>query len=412
MANVKKDLVFLCQFFYPEYNSSAILPFDTAKYLADKGLQVVALCGYPKEYREKSDPIPMQEQKDGVWIRRLKYIQVKRGRKLGRLVNYFSFTAAVLSKVFVLKKYQAVLVYSNPPILPIAALLAHKLWKIKIIFVSYDVYPEVAYASQNLTETGLIARVMRRINHSLFQKASAIVTLTEEMKQFLLENRPELKEERVAVIPNWAHEKSRNAQTEYYEKFGYSPKDFIVSYFGNMGICQDMETVIRAVELLQEHKTIRFFLVGHGCKKEQIKERTAELQNVQVLDALTGTEFEEAVSISSCGIVSLEHGVKGTCAPSKYYSYLKGGLPVLAITEADSYLAEEIRREKIGYVIPDKKGETLSKAIQEMSLNREQTEKMGQRARQLYGTGYEMEKSLEKYTKLIEQVLKEERNVM
>ena len=30
---MKKDILFLCQFFYPEYISSAVLPFDTAKAL-------------------------------------------------------------------------------------------------------------------------------------------------------------------------------------------------------------------------------------------------------------------------------------------------------------------------------------------------------------------------------------------
>ena len=47
----KQDVLFLCQFFYPEYNSSATLPWDTAKYLAKSGLSVGAVCGYPKEYK-------------------------------------------------------------------------------------------------------------------------------------------------------------------------------------------------------------------------------------------------------------------------------------------------------------------------------------------------------------------------
>ena len=46
---MKRDILFLCQFFYPEHNSSATLPFDTAKYLAANGFTVDALCGYPKE---------------------------------------------------------------------------------------------------------------------------------------------------------------------------------------------------------------------------------------------------------------------------------------------------------------------------------------------------------------------------
>ena len=46
----KRDILFLCQFFYPEKNSSATLPFDTAKFLAEKGYSIDVLCGYPKEY--------------------------------------------------------------------------------------------------------------------------------------------------------------------------------------------------------------------------------------------------------------------------------------------------------------------------------------------------------------------------
>lgn len=44
----KKDILFLCQFFHPEYISSAQLPFDTAKALQKSGLSVDVLCGYQK----------------------------------------------------------------------------------------------------------------------------------------------------------------------------------------------------------------------------------------------------------------------------------------------------------------------------------------------------------------------------
>ena len=52
---MKRDILFLCQFFYPEYNSSATLPFDTASYLAQNGYSVGALCGYPREYNTSGE---------------------------------------------------------------------------------------------------------------------------------------------------------------------------------------------------------------------------------------------------------------------------------------------------------------------------------------------------------------------
>ena len=91
----KKDILFLCQFFYPEYISSAQLPFDTVLALKKAGFSVDVLCGYPREY-SASENVPVTEVVDGVTIRRLKYIQLDRSGFLGRLVNYFSFTLMVL----------------------------------------------------------------------------------------------------------------------------------------------------------------------------------------------------------------------------------------------------------------------------------------------------------------------------
>ena len=92
----KKDVLFLCQFFHPEYISSAQLPFDTAKALHDSGFRVDVLCGYPKEYYN-GPQVPKKETISGIGIQRLSYLQPSRSHTFGRLVNYFSFTLSVLA---------------------------------------------------------------------------------------------------------------------------------------------------------------------------------------------------------------------------------------------------------------------------------------------------------------------------
>ena len=233
---MKRDILFLCQFFYPEYNSSATLPFDTARHLAQSGYSVGALCGYPREYNTSGE-VPVREMKDGVSIRRLHYMQLNRRSKLGRLINYFSFTLSVLLHILEIKDYQAVIVYSNPPVLPIAAIWANRLFKTKIIFVSYDVYPEVAYASGSLREGSTVSSVMQRINRSLFQRAESVVALTDEMREYLLDHRPELSADRIVTISNWAHEATAGSKSVARAELGYTDEDFIVAYFGNIGIC-------------------------------------------------------------------------------------------------------------------------------------------------------------------------------
>ena len=398
---MKKDILFLCQFFYPEYNSSATLPFDTAKYLAEHGFSVGALCGYPKEYNNDGN-VPMKEIKDGVDIQRIKYIQLKRGSKIGRLINYFSFTFKAMLHIGKLKNYKSVIVYSNPPILPLVAVMANVLFKTKIVFVSYDVYPEVAYASKTLNPGSLISKVMNKLNHQLFKRVAKVISLTDEMKDFLLENRKELTEDKVVTIPNWAHEKLIVPNKEAYDRFGYNENQFIVSYFGNMGTCQDMETLMEAVEKLRNDENIKFLFVGHGNKVDSIREkiRKDQLKNIQLLDFLTGKDFEQAVAISSCCVVSLEKGLKGTCAPSKYYSYLQGGKPILGIVEEGSYLEEEITKEKLGYVTHNQNSDLLVKHIKNMANNRSECLEIGKRVTQVYMNNYDIKICLNKYVEV------------
>lgn len=238
---------------------------------------------------------------------------------------------------------------------------------------------------------------MNKLNHRLYESVDRVISLTDEMKEFLLKNRPELTRDRVTTIANWAHEKKLVADHDAYARFGYQNAEFVVSYFGNMGTCQDMETLIGAAEKLKDDNRVKFLIVGHGNKKAHAATATANLPNVQVIDFLTGKDFEQAVAVSSVAVVSLEKGLMGTCAPSKYYSYLQGGQPVLSVVEKDSYLAEEVEKEQIGHAVEIGDVDGLVKAIISMVEDRDGCAAMGQRAEKLYEEQYAYDVAMKKY---------------
>ena len=400
----KRDVLFLCQYSYPEVNSSATLPFDTAVSLAQSGRTVDVLCGWPKEYSKQSG-VPARETVSGVRLHRLHYFQRSRVGKLGRLVNFCSFTAAVLLRLPSLRHYRCVMVYSNPPILPLACVLANLLFGTKFVFVAYDVYPEVAYASGSLRQGGAISRAMARLNRQVFRRAAHVVALTEEMRQFLLQNRPELDAERISVIPNWAHESPAKPDDDVRRRLGYGDDTFLVSYFGNMGVCQDTETMLDAMELLQQEEKIQLVIAGHGSKLPHVRQRAESLCNVQILPYLTGEAFERIAAAGDCGIVSLERGLKGTCAPSKYYSYLQSGQSILAVVEPGSYLETEIRAEQIGETVAPGEGTELAAALRAMERNRSALRRMGARARALYLRCYDQELAMKAYASILSQII-------
>ena len=97
---MKKRILFLCQYFYPENVSSALLPFDTAKALAKAGNSVSVMCGYPNEYYDIGDyHLKQNEVVDSVNIHRIKYKSYKKSSRIGRVCNFFSFTAKCLRNV-------------------------------------------------------------------------------------------------------------------------------------------------------------------------------------------------------------------------------------------------------------------------------------------------------------------------
>ena len=84
--HMKKDVLILCQYFYPEYVSSAVLPTELAEDLVKRGLTVDVLCGYPYEYYDGAD-VAVQETYRGIGIRRVRYSRFDKGRHIARLVN-------------------------------------------------------------------------------------------------------------------------------------------------------------------------------------------------------------------------------------------------------------------------------------------------------------------------------------
>lgn len=408
----KKDVLFLCQYFYPEYVSSATLPYDTAKALVKAGFSVSALCGYPNEYN-KDGEVPVEEVHEGIKIKRLKYLQLKRSNFIGRLINYFSFTFAVFLRFLSLRNYKSIIVYSNPPVLPLIAAWASRLFKTKMIFVSYDIYPEMAHITNSISENGLISRMMQFINKEVYKNVNKVVALSNEMKEYLLRHREQLEEQQVEVIPNWYDAKPIEDVSNSYlnNKFvDLKPNEnLIVSYFGNMGICQDLDTILEAMRRLKNDDEIRFVFAGHGNKMDQLRSsvKAEHLDKAVVYDFLHGQDFQDALNISDVFLVSLFDGLTGLAVPSKTYSYMMAGKPVIAIMGVHSDISKDLLENKAGFAMEVGEVEKLVNSILDLKKDKQLRTEMGFNIRRVFEDKYTTSKATLKYVEMMNKVLEE-----
>ncbi|MFP3919928.1 glycosyltransferase family 4 protein, partial [Lysinibacillus telephonicus] len=324
-----------------------------------------------------------------------------------------SFTFSVLLNFFELKKYKTVIVYSNPPILPFIVALANKFFKTKIVFVSYDVYPEIAYITNSISQNGLISKTMKFINKSLFKRVNKVVALSNEMKSFLLENRLPLNKEQVEVIPNWCDDKGKSLTTTSSKNKLFSSirrnGNIVISYFGNMGVCQELDTIVDAMRELKNDNEVQFVFAGHGIKMGILKSIIQEesLNNVSVFDYLHGQDFQDALNISDCFIVSLADGLTGLAVPSKTYSYMMAGKPVIAIIGKESDIAKDLTENNAGYTVGVGESSKLVNVIKELHYDKEKCEIMGKNCRAVFLEKYTKEKCTQQYVNLIQKILEE-----
>lgn len=406
----KKDILFLCQYFYPEYISSATLPYDTALALKKENFSIGVLCGFPKEY-SKNQSVGLNEVHEGIAIKRLRYIQLNRVNLLGRIINYFSFTFAVFLRLLHFRNFKVVIVYSNPPILPLVATFANIIFNIKIIFVSYDVYPEIAIRLNAIKDNGFMYRVMMMTNDLIFKRSKKVIALSIDMKNFFLKNRKNVQEENIIVIPNWYEEvelsnKSSSNISEYFLKLRKNNK-FIISYFGNMGIAQEFETLLGAIEHFKNDEHVHFVFAGHGSKLSMLKDTISNsfTSNVDFHDFLIGEDYHQALTSTDVFVVSLNNNLMGLASPSKFYPYLMAGKPIITIMNKEIDIAREIEKYDAGYCLNVGDVDKLIDVINHLKNNRGEGMQKGSNARLLFLEKYTKQIATDKYVNMIKDVL-------
>ncbi|MDW7669902.1 MAG: glycosyltransferase family 4 protein, partial [Bacillota bacterium] len=344
-------------------------------------------------------------------IKRLKYLQLNRSNFFGRLANYFSFTLAVALRFGYLRNFKSVIVYSNPPVLPLITTIANRIFNTKIIFVSYDVYPEIAYLTNSISEKSIISKIMILINKGVFKNVNKVVALSHEMKMYLLTHRPTLSEQQIVVIPNWYEDKGicsslYTSNNKLFNSVSKSKK-LIVSYFGNMGICQDLDTIVNSIRQFKDDYEVKFIFAGHGKKMDKLKTLVEEekLDNVKIFDFLHGQDFQDALNISDCFLVSLAEGLTGLCVPSKTYSYMMAGKPVIAIMGEESDIVRDLRENNAGYAMQVGETSKLVNAIKELRDDNSKRTMMGLNCRNLFLRKYKKEHCTQKYIELMTRIL-------
>lgn len=398
---MKNKIMFVCQYFYPEKVSSGVLPYEMASKMSEAGFEVSALVGYPKEYATNNDEVSFMETTDkGVKIKRIRYIQSNRSNFIGRILNYVSFCFSVWKNRKEFKNIDKCICYTNPPLLPFVVARLSKKYYFDMFFELYDLYPDVAIRSNTVNENNIICRIMRLATDYALKNAKKIILLSSEMEAYLLSTKRQLNlKNKCIVIPNWYKRQNEKKERIYN-------KPLVILYGGNMGIMQEMDTLVNTIISLKNNFDIRFIIAGHGIKKESI-EKTIKKQNImncEIYDFLPKEEYDMLMKKVDLAVVSLETFGKGLGSPSKVYSYLSSGIPIIAIMPDNTDIVNDIKIYQCGVHITQGDYQSLTDFLIQIKDDTEKLVKMGLNAKKLFDEKYDIDVISRQY----EQMFREE----
>ena len=402
---MKQRLHFVSELFYPEMASTGYFMTELAVRLSSVA-EVSAICAQPG-YSLKGVKAQMEEDYQGVKIRRVWSFNFNRNRTLFRLLNALTFSIAGFIKMLrVFSKGDKILVVTTPPLMPFITALAALLRGASYYLLVYDTYPEALAAAGLIKRNGLLFRTADFFNRWLFKHSAKIIVIGRDMEQLFRQKAAGL-DVKIKFIPNWCeldkiHPQSKD-ENPILKRLGISDK-FIFAFGRNFGRLHDVETILKAVEHYKNDERFHFLFIGDGAKKGLISNaiQSLGLRNTSLLEPLPHSEKNAALNCFDVGIIALMEGMAGVSVPCRAYNLMAAGKPILGILEKESEIARMITENEIGWQTMPCDAKSLIDLIELIYSRRNEIPAMSSRARKLAETEFTLEKAVEKYIKALE----------
>lgn len=231
----------------------------------------------------------------------------------------------------------------------VAGLQVHVLQKllkgVPITFNVQDIFPENAVYSGSLTAKGLPYRLLSALQKYAYQHAARIITISEDMKDQLVELGTAA--DKIAVIYNWSYqdEPYDPAQLDFQRVAPYFDKaKFHVVYAGNIGRMQNVELVIRAAASMQDQPDVDFHVFGEGVDKPRLIALAKQLNadNVAFHPMLDSKDAPALYASADVNVIPLAKGIYRTAMPSKTATCLACGKPIILAIGKEARFARSI----------------------------------------------------------------------
>ena len=384
-------LLVVNQYYAPDLASSGQLLAELCEALAASGMEVHVVASQPS-YTEGAAPAAEFEVLNSVNVHR-----VSVGGSVGR--ERMRNKARALARKL---KPDTVLTLSNPPSVGLIGAQVSRMINARYVYVLYDIHPDVVIATGFTRVPAPAVWAWHKMNHYILKRADTVIVPGQAMVDTLVQNKG-VPRDRVEVIPNWGRPeigvapKSKALRRE----IGVDEGELMILYAGNIGIQQQLDPILDAAGELK-NDGVKFIFLGDGARREELTQRAERkgLSNVSFLGFQPEERFRSILASADACLATLQPEMDRLSAPSRAYTFLSAGQPLIAMMSPDAELAQMMSETDVGWNVLD--GHELAKLARFLKRDTLEIEKRGLNARALYDERFTKSRVSQEYIDLLD----------
>ena len=396
-------ILLLNEYYPPDTSATAKMAAQVAEALAHTD-SVTVLAGRPSYDPDEYYPYSFlrRDTRNEVAVERVGSTAYPRHQMRRRVSNYLSYLALAIPRALVIRA-DVVLAMTDPPIAGIAGAMIARLTGRPFVYNIRDLYPDMAIGG-DIVRPGTWVAGWERLHRRALRQADRVIVLGDDMRERILSKG--VAPERVVVVrdgtslPGSMPEQSDPVAREI--RYGFP---FVVLHAGNLGFYGAWNTLLSAAKILR-NENVGLVFVGEGANKDALQASVNGSSNVRFLPFRPVEQVPHVMMAGDLHVVTVRRGLEGVVVPSKLYSILAAGRPILAVAPAESDAARIVEESGCGIAVDPDDPAAVASAIRELRDDPARLAEMGRRARE---TAYKYARvnELQKFAGIIREAVQE-----
>jgi colanic acid biosynthesis glycosyl transferase WcaI len=389
MSNSKLRLVVLCPHFAPDLAPTGVVMTRIVTELAARGHELHVVTSLPWYRNHAIEPgwggrlWRTEKTEWGSIIRVHPFPGKSKSNLLRRAIGFLAFSYAVGIRSVHADgfpfKVDGVLAMSPPLTLGLTGWFTKIIRRAPLVFNIQDVFPDAAIQTGAISNKKIIA-ASQWLERVSYQRSDAVVLLSQDLRINIANKIDTKYHDRLHVIPNFVDTVAITPQdrmSKYRNELGIGDQ-LVVMYAGNVGFSQSLNLVVDAAAKFPE---VAFVINGDGAARKKLQEDCAQLTNVYFGDYQPIERLGEVLATGDIHLVPLRTGLASVSVPSKSYSILAAGRPMLAAIDLNTEIPNMLEQSGAGVAVEPDNSSAFIEALGRLVSNQDQLQSMGANGR-------------------------------